>query len=188
MTVSQVRVLTSDLALYERSTATGDGVTMEFQVEQYPVIADTENVYVDGSIKSQGTDYTIDNEVGLITFTAAPGDGMNIIVTYRHAILSDAQIESLIDLESNVRLAAALALDTIASNEALVQKKIRLLDIQTDGPAVAKELRAHATALRKQVTDAAALDEASAFDIAEMVFPPFGPEEALYNRALRGEI
>lgn len=188
MTVSQVRVLTSDLAQYERSTATGDGVTQEFQVEQYPVIAETEKVYVNGSLKSRDAEYEIDNEVGLITFSAAPGDDLPIIVTYRHAILSDAQIESLLDMESNVKLAAALALDTIASNEALVQKKIRLLDIQTDGPAVAKELRAHATALRKQVIDAEALDADSAFDIAETVFPPFGPEQRILNAAMRGEL
>lgn len=187
MTIYQVRVLTSDLAQYERSTATADGVTAEFQVEQYPLIEETETVYVNGSQVTRDTDYSVDNEVGLIIFNAAPADDLNIVVTYRHALLSDAQITELMGLESDVRLCAALALDTIASNEALVQKKIRLLDIQTDGPAVAKELRAHAAALRKQVTDAAALDE-NAFDIAEMVFPPFGYRERIYNQALRGDL
>jgi hypothetical protein len=47
-----------------------------------------------------------------------------------------------------VQRAAADALDTIASSEALVSKKIRSQDLSTDGPAVAAALRAHAAQLR----------------------------------------
>jgi hypothetical protein len=66
-------------------------------------------------------------------------------------LLSDAQVQALLDLEAGrVRRAAAQALDTIASSEALVSKKIRTLDLQTDGPAVAAELRARARSLREQ--------------------------------------
>jgi len=49
-----------------------------------------------------------------------------------------------------IRSAAAMCLEVMASNEAYVQKKVRLLDISTDGPAVAAELRARAAELRKQ--------------------------------------
>lgn len=67
-------------------------------------------------------------------------------------LFTDAQITAFLTLEgSNTRLAAAQALDTIASNEALVSKKIRTQDLSTDGPAVAKELRDRATELRRQV-------------------------------------
>jgi hypothetical protein len=66
-------------------------------------------------------------------------------------LLEDAQVQALLDMESGrVRRAAAQALDTIASSEALVSKKIRTLDLSTDGPAVAKELRERARALREQ--------------------------------------
>lgn len=66
-------------------------------------------------------------------------------------LLSDAQITALLNLSDNrVLRAAAQALDTIASSEALVSKKIRTLDLQTDGPAVAKELRERAKSLRQQ--------------------------------------
>lgn len=66
-------------------------------------------------------------------------------------LLTDAQITALLTLEGDdVRLAAAQALDTIASSEALVSKRIRTQDLQTDGPAVAKELRERAASLRKQ--------------------------------------
>lgn len=65
-------------------------------------------------------------------------------------LLTDGQLDQLLLLEGAVKLAAAQALDIIASSEALVQKKIRTLDLQTDGPAVAASLRAHATTLREQ--------------------------------------
>lgn len=66
-------------------------------------------------------------------------------------LLSDADIAAFLDLEDgNVKRAAAQALDTIASSEALVSKKIRTQDLQTDGPAVAAELRARAASLREQ--------------------------------------
>ena len=86
-------------------------------------------------------------------------------------IFRDAEITAFLTLEGDsVRLAAAQALDTIASNEALVSKKIRTQDLATDGPAVAAELRARAAALRKQVEDGAETDD-SGFDIAD--FDPY---------------
>jgi hypothetical protein len=67
-------------------------------------------------------------------------------------IFTDLDIEAFLAMEGeSIKLAAAQALDSIASNEALVSKRIRTLDLQTDGPAVAKSLREHATALRDQV-------------------------------------
>lgn len=64
---------------------------------------------------------------------------------------TDAQLTALLTLEgASTRLAAAQALDVIASSEAMVSKKIRTQDLQTDGPAVAAELRARATGLRSQ--------------------------------------
>ena len=86
-------------------------------------------------------------------------------------IFRDAEITAFLTLEGDsIRLAAAQALDTIASNEALVSKKIRTQDLATDGPAVAAELRARAAALRKQVEDGAETDD-SGFDIAD--FDPY---------------
>jgi len=65
-------------------------------------------------------------------------------------LLTDVQITTLLSMEGSVKRAAAQALDTIASSEVLVSKKIRTLDLQTDGPAVAAELRARAKELRDQ--------------------------------------
>lgn len=51
---------------------------------------------------------------------------------------------------SNVKRAAADAIDALANNEALVLKKITTEDLETDGAAVANALRLGASALRNQ--------------------------------------
>lgn len=68
----------------------------------------------------------------------------------------------------DVRLAAADALDAIATSETLVSKKIRTQDLATDGPAVAAELRAQARRLRDQV---AGEDAADIFDVVDTIAP-----------------
>jgi hypothetical protein len=64
-----------------------------------------------------------------------------------------------------VMLAAAMALESWASNQAMVVKVTTLLDIKVDGVAVAKELRARAASLREQ---AIAMPSDGGFQIAEM--------------------
>jgi hypothetical protein len=62
---------------------------------------------------------------------------------------------------------AADVIDSIADNQALIQKKIKLLDLTTDGPALAESLRRHAKTLRDLVNDP--LYDDSGFDIAEQI-------------------
>jgi len=101
-------------------------------------------------------------DIGLVRLLSTDLDEVSPLFT-------DAQITAFLTLEANnVRLAAAQALDTIASSEALVSKKIRTQDLQTDGPAVAEELRKRAEALRKQAdTIDPATGEPFAFDIVD---------------------
>lgn len=69
-------------------------------------------------------------------------------------LFTDAQVLAFLTLEAaNVRLAAALALETIASNEVMVSKVIRTQDLQTDGSKVSAELRARAASMREQAAD-----------------------------------
>jgi hypothetical protein len=91
------------------------------------------------------------------------------------AAMQDEQIQAFLTIEGNVKLAAAQALDAIASNEALVQKRIQILDLKTDGPATAKSLREHADKLREQV------DDDGSFEFVEQVNNVFGEREVLLN-------
>lgn len=103
-----------------------------------------------------------------------------------HAIFQDDEIDAFLAMESDsIKRAAATALDQIASSEALIQKRIKLLDLQTDGPAVATELRKHAAELRKQADGE---ETTGAFDYAEMVVNPFSARERLWNQRLRSGV
>jgi hypothetical protein len=79
-------------------------------------------------------------------------------------VLSDDDILTFLNLEGDVvKLAAAQALDAIASSETLVGKVIRSQDLSTDGAKVAADLRAHAASLRAQAV--AEGDDAGGFDV-----------------------
>ncbi len=74
-------------------------------------------------------------------------------------IFDDAAIGAFLELAGgNVKRAAGSGLLVIAVNETLVQKRIRLLDLQTDGPAEAEALRK----LSQQLRDEAAEEEMTA--------------------------
>lgn len=82
-------------------------------------------------------------------------------------LFQDAEIDAFLTLNTSVRLAAAAALEVIAASEVLVLKKIVNLDLETDGPAVARELRELAKQLRAQDANV------GAFDIAEQIHDDF---------------
>ena len=83
-------------------------------------------------------------------------------------IFEDEELTQFLNLnQESVKRAAADALDTIASSEALLSKKITTQDRSTDGPAVADALRRHAEALRRQAQE----EEAEGEDSFAFVFP-----------------
>lgn len=69
-------------------------------------------------------------------------------------IFADSAIDAFLDMAGgSVKKAAAQALLSIAVNEILVQKRIRLLDLSTDGPAEAAALRELASEYLSQAAD-----------------------------------
>lgn len=77
-------------------------------------------------------------------------------------VFSDDEIQAFLDLEGgSVKLAAAQAIDTNATNEALASKVLKDHQLSTDGAAVANAMRRHAAALREQALG----DEDTFFEI-----------------------
>lgn len=101
-----------------------------------------------------------------------------------NATFTDAEIDTFLLLETGVFTAAALALETIAVNEALVLKVIQTLDLKTDGAKLAAELRARAKDLRARADDDAA-DIDDDFAVAEFADPVFGYRDVLDRSFLR---
>jgi len=100
-------------------------------------------------------------------------------------IFTNEELDALLVMEGgSVKLAGAQALDTMASQEAMILKKIRILDLTTDGPAVAAELRARAMELRSQ-------EYGGANDLpmsAQLVVDANTYDEVLRNSILRNQV
>jgi hypothetical protein len=103
-----------------------------------------------------------------------------------NVIFQDDEIDAFLTLEGgNIKRAAATGKEAIAVNQLLLLKVIKLLDIQTDGSAVARELRMQAKELRDQAKEEEGIEEGGAFDWAEQVLDPFSARERLWNQRLR---
>lgn len=86
-------------------------------------------------------------------------------------IFKDDEIAAFLTIEGGVvKLAAAQAIETNASNEALASKVLRTPTVSTDGAKLADALRKHADALRQQVYDG---DDSFAFEVID--FPTGHP-------------
>lgn len=105
-------------------------------------------------------------------------------------IFEDEEIEAFLSIEDDdVRRAAALALETIASDQAYTLKVIKTLDLQTDGAKTSDALLKRAEKLRGQAdkadADAEAEEDGGLFDIAEMPDTAFARRERIWKEGLR---
>lgn len=103
------------------------------------------------------------------------------------AIFSDEELAVYQAIEDGLKRACAAAIETIATDQALVLKVMRVQNISTDGAKLAAELRARAAQLRSQAA-ADDADEGLLFDVAEQVNNMFSYRERLWKQALRQNI
>lgn len=94
----------------------------------------------------------------------------------------DEEITAFLAMEGAVKPATALSLETLASNEAYVQKVIKLLDLTTNGAQTSAALLARADRLRQQATDEGAVG----LDYAENPQDVFSLREKLLKDSIRG--
>lgn len=153
--VETVRALVNDHPQWDSVTASGDGATVRYNLPYYPVVSGTYSVAVNGVTKTETTDYTLDGNLGLVTFVVAPANAAVVRIEYQHVVLSDADItvyltECADDPKPHYR-AAELWCNVVASQQVLLLKAGKLLDIEADGPAVATSLRELGKTFRDQV-------------------------------------
>lgn len=117
--------------------------------------------------------YSLSTDVGKIRLLIPDRNADN-------SIFQDEELDTFLVLEGDVRLAAACALETIASDQVMVLKVMKLLDLSTDGSKVSQALLERAKKLRDQVE----LDS-DPFAIVEMVTGSFSAREHLWNEVNR---
>jgi len=103
------------------------------------------------------------------------------------AVFDDDEIGGFVALEPDVRRAAALALETIASDTAATLRVTKTLGLEVDGTRASAELLKRAAQLRVQALEAESRDDAM-FDIAEMAVDDFSAREILAADLLRAGI
>lgn len=93
-------------------------------------------------------------------------------------VFSDDEITAFLTLEGgSVKRAAAQAIDTNATNEALASKVLRTPNLSTDGAKVADAMRKHADRLRQQADrEDADGDDGAYFEIVPLNGPGAHPE------------
>lgn len=90
-------------------------------------------------------------------------------------LFEDEQLDAYLDMAGgSIKRTAAMALRTVALSETLLSKKIRTQDLQTDGPAVAAELRAQAAVLDAGADAEDAAAEGSHFELVPLYDNTFG--------------
>lgn len=105
-----------------------------------------------------------------------------------NAFWTDDEIESfLLDEDNNWRRATALALETMASDDLLVLKVVKVQNIETNTDRMMTALMKRAQKLR----DDAVVEEANAgdaFEVAEVIVTDFQLRERIMGQALRGAL
>jgi hypothetical protein len=101
-------------------------------------------------------------------------------------VFLDNEIDGFLAMETGVKRAAALALETIASDQVLVLKVIKILDLTTDGAKTSDALLKRAEKLRGQAGDEEELAVGNGWDIAGMIVDDHTLEQAVYNDAMWG--
>ncbi len=101
-------------------------------------------------------------------------------------LFEDDEIDTYLALENNsIKRAAALGLETAASDNALVLKVIKLLDLSTDGARTSSALLERAARLRSQAEAEDSAEDGGSFDFAEWTVSDFAYRDRLNNESLR---
>jgi hypothetical protein len=104
------------------------------------------------------------------------------------AIFTDEELTAILGAEFSVpKRAAALALETIAADRALVLQVITTNGLSTNGAALATAIIARAKLLRDQAHIEEEYAAGGSFDYAEMVSSNFSYRERQWNEIQRSE-
>lgn len=87
--VAQCRREFGDIAKSSEAARAGDGSTTLFALGKYPIVENSYSVYKGTSAQNEVSNFTIDKDNGEISFVNAPGNGINVRATFKHAFFRD---------------------------------------------------------------------------------------------------
>lgn len=100
--LEMIRKLLSDDYKLDFNEQVADGYSTIYRLSNERIKADSLTVTVDNGLLSEDTDYTVDYERGILTFTVAPAVEKNIVSRYEHSTFSDTELANFYDeLQNN---------------------------------------------------------------------------------------
>jgi hypothetical protein len=126
---SQVCVQTEALSISGEEVMVGDGLLATGQLEHFPVVPDSETVYVDGVPLVRNTHYTIDYNTGTLDFSDIPSNSgvlHNREFLYGVNIYGPTQIEGYPFPTQDPNYPCSFRID--ASNDNFVNENVTLFD------------------------------------------------------------
>lgn len=107
----EVKNVESIVEQIEAEIKVANGTLTEFITVWYPLVENSETVYLDGVEQTKNIDYTIDYTTGTITFTTAPSDGVSVSASYdwysyghKIKITFDHGIQNLVGQEGSISI------------------------------------------------------------------------------------
>lgn len=159
--LQQLRLAISDKPIITRETSRGDGLAKYFRLGNSGLQTNPPpEVRIDGALKTETSDYTVNYEQGIITFVGTPAINTNIDFIYYWTIFTDEELQFFLDDAGGNRvIAAANALMAWAADAAKIAKRQTMSgggglgQVVMDTSVTAKELRSTAQALIQMERD-----------------------------------
>ena len=185
--IETLRLKTGDKSSLKREQFIGAGGGLKaYSLDRKPVLeSPAPQVWLNDTLQTLTTHYTIDHEHGFLTFVTAPSAGDKIEVQYYWSIFTDEELEGfLTESSDDVTIASARVLLAIAADKAKVAVRETLQGgggmgaITHDTSVAAKELRETAKALIQQKVELYALEGLEPADqLTEIPWTVFELEE-----------
>lgn len=154
-TIERVRRKTGDRPSLRRESNKADGIAQHYKLKMEPVqTSPPPDVWKNDILQTEGADYTVNYEQGIIDFTAVPATNASLVFQYYSVVYTDVDIQDFLDQYSdNPNITAAHILLAWAADIAKLAKRETLQGggglgaVTRDTSVAAKELRATAKAL-----------------------------------------
>ena len=154
-----VRLKTGDKSKIEREEIIADGSSTVFKLN-HDIITGNPSVWLDSSLQTVDSDYSVDSEYGKITFSTAPTDGQVVLVEYNWAVFSDIEVDYFLEeAGDNSTLASVKLLLALAADAAKLAMRETMAggggmgSVTRDTSLTAQELRETANVLYKQYSE-----------------------------------
>lgn len=152
--IQRVRLKIGDRVRLNRESNKGDGAAANFKLKFEPVqTSPTPEVWKNAALQTEGTDYDIDYDQGIVQFAVEPAANDDLVYQYYSVIYTDAEIQDFLDqYGDNVLLASGHILYAWAADFAKLAVRETLQGggglgaVTRDTSVSAKELRALAQA------------------------------------------